>query len=67
MQKAWSDYINDLGHEEFVKSLYAMMPGLCAFDRPVCARFVAFKRDPPVARRGPTTTPSRKPFTDSPR
>jgi hypothetical protein len=39
--KAATRFITYLGHEEFVKSLYAMMPGLCAFDRPVCARFVA--------------------------
>mmetsp|Transcript_22392 Transcript_22392/g.58358 ORF Transcript_22392/g.58358 Transcript_22392/m.58358 type:complete len:204 (-) Transcript_22392:2035-2646(-) len=37
--RAWN-----LGHREFVDSLTSMLPVLCAFDRPVCARFVACRR-----------------------
>mmetsp|Transcript_32062 Transcript_32062/g.96533 ORF Transcript_32062/g.96533 Transcript_32062/m.96533 type:complete len:393 (+) Transcript_32062:2528-3706(+) len=39
--KAATRFISHLGHREFVDSLTSMLPVLCAFDRPVCARFVA--------------------------
>lgn len=39
--KAATRFVSALGATEFVKSLHAMLPVLCAWDRPVCARFLA--------------------------